>query len=162
MALSDFVLVSVWHVPARCTLGPRWIAVCFCWSAGPHIWATCVFETESPNETHIGTQNCCVCSCIPGSRLTGWQKKKKKWGDDCHGRNGILGIIWWTPHCYSFISFFTVWNSLKALLLCLFPPCLAAVTVLFWQRAAVSHWKANALRSFGLSPEPHARDKPWT
>lgn len=21
------------------------------------------------------------------------KKKKKKWGDDCHGRNGILGII---------------------------------------------------------------------
>lgn len=117
-----------------CTLGPHWITVCFCWTAGPHIWATCVFETQSPNETHIGLQKCCVCSCIPGSKLTGWQR-----GDDCHDSNGIPGIIWWTSRYYSFISFWIVWK----LCYCVCFSCLVAVTVIFWQRAAVSHLKTH-------------------
>lgn len=108
-------LVSLRHVPVRCTLGPGWSTVCFCWSAGPHIWATCVFETVGPNETHIGTEKCCVCSCIPGSRLRGWHGR-----DDCHAWpwNGILGIIWWTSHHY--IRFYFFLNDLEPKLLCLF------------------------------------------
>lgn len=94
-------LVSVWHVPARCTLGPRWIAVCFCWSAGPHIWATCVFETEEPKwNTHWDAE-------VLRLQLHSWKQTHwlRKGGGDCHGWNGIPGIIWWTSHCYSFISF---------------------------------------------------------
>lgn len=65
-------LVSVWHVPVRCTLGSCWIAVCFCWSTWPHIWAICLCETEGSDETH-GMQKCCDCSCIPENRHAGWE-----------------------------------------------------------------------------------------
>lgn len=91
-------LMSVWHVPARYTLGLCWITACFYWSAGPHIWATCVFETVRAQMKHVGRQKCCVCSRIPVTGLTGSQTEQ-----DCRKRNMILGIIWWTFYCLSFI-----------------------------------------------------------
>ena len=107
--------------------------VCCCWSIRPHIWATCVLKTESPNETHTGTQKCCVCTCIPGIRRTGWQK-----------RGGLSRLKWYSENNLMDISslwFYFFLNRLDALLLCLLSVPLHVVTVVWWQRAAVSHSK---------------------
>lgn len=54
VALSDFIWCqcgTFQRVHVRTSLDRK---SSFCWTAGPHIGATCVFGTRSPNETHIG------------------------------------------------------------------------------------------------------------
>lgn len=85
-------------------------------------WATylshmCVRDREPKWNTHWDTE-------VLRLQLHSWKQthrltKEGGGGGDCHGWNGIPGIIWWTSLLYTLISFI-VKNSLEALLLCLF------------------------------------------
>lgn len=79
-------------------------------------WATylshmCVWD-RNPNEIHIGTQKCCACSCIPGSRLAGWQKREWLSRLKRYTRNYLMDTL--------LLLFYSLLKGLEHLLLCLF------------------------------------------
>lgn len=80
--------VSVWHVPARCTSSPRRILICFCWSAGPHIWATwAVWDREPERDTSWDAEVLRLQS-PSWNQAHSLTKRGRLWGR-------ILGTIWW-------------------------------------------------------------------